>query len=345
MDETNHIPVFYEGQDDLIDILATSMASVCYNTKSFIDFYILDCGLHEFNKLQLESMKDKFDNFSLEFIPIDLSQFKGLRGWGPGNFVDCYARLLIPDLKLELGKVIYLDTDIIALGDIKNLYDVDLMGFPYGATPELGCNKMIFDNCINNLGLSPKHIYPSAGMLLLDLNKIQSSRELIKTCRDYNDKLIVFNEDIFSITFGCNNYKKLALRFNMADRINKIKDINAPEITDEYLNEEWKHIILQHITPTKTWKYLRNENHQPVRNLLAFWMFAKMTPFYEGMQNRYFWFSMEQTVANNINSINRYNKISIKLFNFIPFLTIKQKGNMKSFRLFGFIPLFKVKVK
>ena len=31
--DAEHIAVFYEGQDDLIDILAVSMASVCYNTK------------------------------------------------------------------------------------------------------------------------------------------------------------------------------------------------------------------------------------------------------------------------------------------------------------------------
>lgn len=78
----DHIPVFYEGQDDLVDILATSMASVCYNTKSFIDFYILDCGICDFNKKLLENMNEKFNNFSIKFIPIDLTQFAGLRGWG-----------------------------------------------------------------------------------------------------------------------------------------------------------------------------------------------------------------------------------------------------------------------
>ena len=52
MENKAHIPVCYEGQDDLIDILATSICSICYNTKSFIDFYILDCGINNFNKNQ-----------------------------------------------------------------------------------------------------------------------------------------------------------------------------------------------------------------------------------------------------------------------------------------------------
>lgn len=36
---TLNIPIFYEGNDDLIEILATSMCSICYNTESFINFY------------------------------------------------------------------------------------------------------------------------------------------------------------------------------------------------------------------------------------------------------------------------------------------------------------------
>ena len=123
-----HIPVFYEGQDDLVDILATSMASVCNNTKSFIDFYILDCGLHEINKKLLESMKDKFQNFSLRFLPVDLAQFKGLKGYGSNNFVDPYSRLLIPQLAPELNKAIYLDTDTLVVRDIKLLWNEDLNG-------------------------------------------------------------------------------------------------------------------------------------------------------------------------------------------------------------------------
>ncbi len=338
-----HIPIFYEGQDDLVDILATSMVSICYNTKSFIDFHVLDCGLSDFNKRQLEKMKEKFDNFSIKFISIDLSQFTGLRGWGTGGFLDCYARLLIPDLKLNLKKVIYLDTDIIALNDIKQLYDIDLGDYPYAATPELGCNKIIFDNCINNLGIDAKHIYPSAGMLVLNLDKIKDSKKLIKVCRDYNDKLIVFNEEIFSITFGCNNYKQLDLRFNMADRKNYIKDVNAPHITDEYVNNEWKHIVLQHLTPTKPWKYLRSESGEVTRNLCAFWMFAKMTPFYEGMQNRYLWIAEEQIVYNTLmHNICKKNK-KVKLFNLFPLITITFENNKTIYKLFGFIPLFKVK--
>lgn len=344
-----HIPVFFEGHDDLIEILATSMASICYNTKSFIDFYILDCGICNFNKRQLESMKDTFLNFSLEFITIDLKQFEGLKGWGKGNFLDCYARLLIPELKPEIDKAVYLDTDVIALDDIQKLYDIHLGDFPYGASPELGYSKELFTNCIQNLGISNKHIYPNAGVLLINCKKwrMENAREkLISTARKYKNYLIVLNEEILSITFGLNNYKKLDLRFNISDRLNEVKEINAPEITDEYIFNEWKNAVLQHITPTKIWIFLRNDRGQPARNASNFWKFAAMTPYYEGLQNKYLWFTSEATRSlipfPSIPSAPIKEKIL--LFG-LPLFTVKRSDSYIRYKLFGFIPMLKIKVK
>ena len=107
--ERQHISVFFETNDKLVDTTAVAMSSILYNTQSFIDFYILDCGICPFNKKQLETFKSRFQNFSLEFIPIDLRRFDGMKGWPPPKyqFLDCYARLLIPELKPELNRAIY----------------------------------------------------------------------------------------------------------------------------------------------------------------------------------------------------------------------------------------------
>lgn len=340
MTENNHIPVFYEGQDDLIEILATSMASVCYTTKSFIDFYILDCGICDFNKRQLEGMKEKFNNFSLEFIPIDLKQFEGLKGWGNANFLDCYSRLLIPGLKPELDKVIYLDTDTIALGDIKKLWDIDLGDYPYGAAPELGYSEILFENCKKNLGISEKHIYPNAGVLLINCTKwreCNAEKDLLDSANKFKDKLIVINEELLSIFWGKNNYKKLDLMYNISDRINRVKCTNFPEITDEYVETQWNKAILQHLTPTKPWLFLRNELGKPARNASNFWRFAAMTPYYEGLQNKYI-----RHCAETFRYVpTSAKKTEYRLFNLIPLI----KKSSKWIKIFGFIPFIKVKEK
>lgn len=341
-----HIPVFYEGQDDLIEILATSMASVCYNTKSFIDFYILDCGICDFNKKQLETLKDKFNNFSIEYIPVDLKKFEGLKGWTSGNYLDCYSRLLIPDLKKNLDKVIYLDTDVIALGDIKDLYDINLGEYIYGAVPDIGYNKYLQQNCVNNLGLSEKHIFPNAGVLLLDTKKCRSisfTEKILELAKEKKDYILTIVEDLFSMFFGDNNYKILDNRFNMTDRDNKIREICAPNITKEYLDNEWKHVVIQHLSPGKVWKSIKNNyNNRILKMFHSFWFFAKMTPFYEGMQQS-FLFQTNDYLIKNMDikkSIKKY-----KLFGIIPFLVCKTNGSKSIIKLFNLITILKIKRK
>ncbi|MFR4115017.1 MAG: glycosyltransferase family 8 protein [Alphaproteobacteria bacterium] len=351
--DAEHIAVFYEGQDDLIDILAVSMASVCYNTKSFVDFYILDCGICDFNKKQLELLKEKFANFSIEYIPIDLKQFEGLKGWR--GFLDCYSRLQIPELKKKLNRAIYLDSDVVALGDVKLLWKENLDGHAVGAAAEIGYGNFLFQNCTNKLGISPTHIYLNTGVLLIDCQQWRQKKitqSLFDIARRYKDDIFVICEDILSIYFNDTNYKLLPNRYNLSDRINEIKDICASQITDEYLEEEWKHIVFQHLTPCKPWIMLSNYyNNKALRHCNSFWFFAQMTPFYEGLKNKLsqnLLLSGNQLLLNNINFIKE-NKSSLiskyKLFNIIPLLIIKQKNNCKRYFLFGCIPFLKMKVK
>lgn len=349
-DESIHIPVFYEGQDDLIDILATSMVSVCYNTKSFIDFYILDCGICDFNKKMLETLKERFHNFSIEYIPVDLKQFEGLRGWGSGNFLDVYARLLIPDVKKNLDRIIYLDSDVIALDDVKKLWDINLGKYVYGAVPDLGYRDIFFENCTKKLGISPKHIYPNAGVLLLNTKKcreIDFTKKILKLARNKKDDIWVINEDLLSMFFGCNNYKILDNRYNLTDRSNEIAQICAPKITDKYLENEWKHIVFQHLSPGKAWKMQKNNQGRDLKLFDAFWFFASMTPFHDGLTKKFF---------TNINSIHTnillgqyhamtFSKKTLKLFGFIPIIKVVQKGLTKKYKLFNLFTILKIKTK
>ncbi len=341
---TEHIPVFIEGQDDLIDILATAMCSICYNTGSFIDFYVLDCGICPFNKKQLESLKAKFSNFSIEFIPIDLKRFDGMKGWPPPKyqFLDCYARLLIPELKPEIDRAIYLDSDVIALDDIKKLWDQDLDGFETGMVADIGYSQTNFDNCTKNLGVSPEHIWANAGMILLDCKKWREnniSEKLLKIGREKKEHLLTLNEDILSVYYNENRYKRLDNRFNLSDFKCRICDYSAPQITDEYLANEWKHVVIYHFCHGKPFRQMKNNyNGRPLRHFDSFWFFASITPFYAGMKIR---FEENNEIAKHKDTV----KEEFKLFNIIPLLTVRTRQGTKWYRLFGFLPVMKKKRK
>ena len=44
------IPIFLSSDNNYAPFVATTIASICDNTKSFCDFYILDGGIEEENK-------------------------------------------------------------------------------------------------------------------------------------------------------------------------------------------------------------------------------------------------------------------------------------------------------
>lgn len=77
----DRINLFYEGNDDLVGVLATSIASVCTNTKSQLLINILDTGISECNKRHLLSLCERYSNASLVFSHVDLQIFEGLKGY------------------------------------------------------------------------------------------------------------------------------------------------------------------------------------------------------------------------------------------------------------------------
>ena len=114
------------------------------------------------------------------------------------------------------------------------------------------------------------------------------------------------------------------------------------------MENEFKNVVILHFAgDNKIWKSPFNIFTRKIHSHFhSFWHFAAMTPFYEGMQNRYMWHIMQQ-MAKQVQIQKMYSsvKTKIKLFNLFPFLTIKQKGYTKTYKLFGFIPLFKLKRK
>lgn len=288
MTKLEHIPIFYEGQDDLVDVLATSMASVCCNTKSFIDFYILDCGICDFNKKLLEQMKERFDNCSIQFIPVDLKQFQGLKGYGRCNFIDCYSRLLIPELKPELDRAIYLDTDTISLRDISELWNENIGTASIGVPPDLGLTPAAFDNFYKNLHGSSDHVYFSGGVFILNCKKWREkhiTKDLLKLAKLYKDKLWVIIEELFSLYFET-DFKLLNARYAMIDGEIDTNLIPVEYIDDKYMNREWLNVSIMHFAgASKPWQYTLNPYvARNIKNYNSFCFFAEMTPFYDGLQ-------------------------------------------------------------
>lgn len=347
---TDKINVFYIGQDDLIELLATSICSICYNTDSFIEFYILDCGICKFNKMQINKLKNRFNNFNITYLPIDLNRFSKLKKYK--GFSDFWAKLLIPEIAENVNRAIYLDTDTILLNDIKLLWTQDLGEYAVGAVPATYYDKWRDDAFSSCYPKSEKWLFINTGMLLIDCEKWRKENivsDLLKLCEKYNDVLDVavgYDEAMVSLYFE-SNFKVLDCRFNMTDHKNTLVDF-YPFYTDEYVDNEWKHCVVRHFAGSdKPWCYVRNDYDDSIlKNYNAFWFFANMTPYIFGIYSRFkenliqFWTTKNLEVHDNS---NRWYKNKYKLFGFIPIMTVENNMKKKKYRFLGCIPLMVIK--
>lgn len=263
------IPIFLSSDNNYAPYMAAEIVSIVENTESFIDFYILDGGISDQNIEKISLMAEKYNNCSLEFIKIDLEkEFSSITFNNencPHITISAYSRFLIPDLKPDLKKIIYLDIDIIANGDIKNLYEHDLSQYALGAVP--GQMLSISQERIKTLNLSKSHKYFNSGVLLMDLDKFRN-QEIIKHFyeieQERNNDFKFPDQDIFNIYFD-NNYLKLDKIYNYEARTIRI----------------CKDFVLRHYTSgTKPWQF-RPDVRTHIHGIDLFWNYLKKTPFYD----------------------------------------------------------------
>ena len=270
-----NIPIFLSSDNNYAPLVATTMASILSNTKSFIDFYVLDGGISPDNVEKIKSLKNTFDNFSIEFIKIDyekyLKNFKEIGHWNKS----VYARFLIPDLKTQISKAIYLDVDIIATGDIANLYNEDLEEYALGAVCEQWAENGINITHKERLQISEPHNYFNSGVLILDCNKWRKNNvldSLSQIAYDDADKIQMPDQDILNKYFD-NNYKILPKKYNYLT-------------TNYYVYEKQSEYIIRHLTGNvRPWQ-LNPSTSSIVPNVADFWYYAKMTPFYDELLSK-----------------------------------------------------------
>lgn len=161
------------GADDayapgLFVTVASSLAALPATEK--VTFHILDGGLtaRSIGKLRTLCLENHADCL-LVFHEINQHNFQNWRP-GPHGSMMTYARLLLGSL-IKANKVIYLDSDMLVLGDLNELWKIPMHGMM-----ALGCN----DGRIPKLGDdSPLPLsreeeglpYINAGLIVLDLDQ------------------------------------------------------------------------------------------------------------------------------------------------------------------------------
>lgn len=191
-------------------------------------FYIMsDIKENEFNQNFKEFIQKLDMKYSAEYVYIkmDNSEFDGIvhdKRVG----ISAYYRLKLPSLINE-DKIIYLDSDIVVLDDIANLWNYDITNYLFA-----GVEDKYSDIMKDKSGLSDDDIYINSGVLLMNLKKFREQNiekiifeKLKEENNDYSDQDVLNDICRGQILY-------LPLKFNLMLTLDD--DMAFPKRKEEY---------------------------------------------------------------------------------------------------------------
>ena len=167
--------IVYASDNKFAEILGVSIVSLYENSRDMDDIvvYVLDSGIEQDNKNKLLSVCHKYGRTEIIFIPAkNISEKLSITVNTDRGSLSQYARLFISsDLPVELGRVLYLDCDIIIKQTVRELWNIDLHSKTIGALMDA------FSKYYRaNIGLKEDDIMFNSGVMLIDLSKWRKDR-------------------------------------------------------------------------------------------------------------------------------------------------------------------------
>lgn len=157
---------------------AVTIYSAFTNSKTTLKFYCLVPKSEQGKLGAIEHLRNKF-KIEIEIIYFDIDLFQN---WSVvGHFSPVvYSKFLIPELVKE-KKVIYLDSDILVLNDLSELYQTELNGYAIAG---------VLDTYGEKYSAVPRDTndsYINTGVLLLDLNLLRRDNFIEKCTKIYHE--------------------------------------------------------------------------------------------------------------------------------------------------------------
>ncbi|MBP5359476.1 MAG: glycosyltransferase family 8 protein [Treponema sp.] len=170
------IPVFFATDNNYTPFLAVAMTSMLENASPDYDYkiYVLTTNLDPNLQKDLEdTLEEKRDGktASIEFISLKdkLDELQDLFHLRDYYSKETYYRFFIPNLFPEYEKVLYLDCDIVILGDISKLYNTELgNNYVAAASEEVMTEFDVFGTYVEKALDVPREDYFNAGILLMN---------------------------------------------------------------------------------------------------------------------------------------------------------------------------------
>lgn len=165
---------------------------------------------------KLSAIKVDLDIF--DEMPIVLSRFS----------VEMYYRIIaFKILPKDVDRILWLDSDIVVLSDVKEFYYQDLDGKCIAACEDAFCNTNDIKKIKEKMDIDKESRYFNSGVILFDLNKIRQSikeNEIVEIANKYMERLTYPDQDIL------NKLYQKKIKYDNAQKYNyQVNDIEKLE--------------------------------------------------------------------------------------------------------------------
>ena len=260
------IPIFFAIDDGYMPFLAVALESLIENSskKYYYSIKILYTNISEENKKKIN--KYKRENVNIEFVDLNyyIEKVKDKLYTRDYYTNTTYFRLFIANLYPQYNKAIYLDSDIVVLGDIAELYNQDMGDNLIAAAPDdvIQTTKVFQEYAEKVVGVADYRNYFNAGILLMNLDEFRKF--------DFQNKFLYLLETIkFTVAQDQDYLNRLCK--------GKVKIIDKAwdtmPIGNETLEEKDLKIIHYNLAD-KPWHY------DNIKYKEYFWKYAKKTEYY-----------------------------------------------------------------
>lgn len=271
MKKAEVIPIFFTVDDVYIPFLAVALQSLIDNAsdKNYYSIKILYTNISEENQAKIN--KYQKENVDIEFVDLNyyINKVKDKLYTRDYYSATTYFRLFIPDLYPQYDKVLYLDSDIVVLSDIADLYNIDMEDNLVAAAPDdvIQTIKVFQEYAELVVGVTDHKRYFNAGILLMNLDELRKFK--------FQDKFLYLLSKVkFSVAQDQDYLNRLC-----KGRVKLIENTwDRMPIGGDVVKREDLHLIHYNLA-FKPWHF------EDILYKEYFWKYAQQTEFFDIIQS------------------------------------------------------------
>ena len=197
------ISISFSVSDNYSQHLAVVLTSILLNNPEarFI-FHILHQNISEENQIRLKKLETDYPVCEIKFHFVDGSYFDKFPIPAALEHVtqEMYYRYILPDVLYNEDRTIYSDVDVLCVGNLQPLWQLNLEGNILAAVSEGERGEVKK----RQIGLTDSAPYFYSGLLVMDLAAMRSEKSsatLMRKTLEYADRIYWPDQDIINLTF------------------------------------------------------------------------------------------------------------------------------------------------